>query len=314
MSSSFLKPSVTPATALATRLRARPWNFPSSGSSRDSFATRLPSSCAKRMPGGTCCRILPFGPCTSTASGAIFTVTPVGIEIGFLPIRDMFSVLYGRDHASPLRSPHIAEHFATDARLAGGTARHHAARRGQDAGAETTEDGRHIFRSQIDAAAGPADPLEPGHHLLAMRSVLEEHADDLTRLSGSLFRRLLNDPESLDVALILEDPRNLCFQLAGRQIDAGVLRRHRIAEAREHVRNRVCHISVLSLKPYQELFVTPVTSPSSASLRKHRRHMSNLRMNARGRPHSLQRLRCRILYFSCFSSLATFAVVAIAIL
>src|SRR5688572_31218432 len=62
---------------------------------------------------------------------------------------------------------------------------------------------------------------------------------------------------------------------------------------------------------YQELFVTPVTSPSSASLRKHRRHMSNLRMNARGRPHSLQRLRCRVLNFSAFFSRAIFAVVAI---
>jgi len=29
---------------------------------------------------------------------------------------------------------------------------------------------------------------------------------------------------------------------------------------------------------YQELFVTPVTSPSSASFRKQRRHMSNFRM------------------------------------
>src|SRR5688572_23004809 len=70
--------------------------------------------------------------------------------------------------------------------------------------------------------------------------------------------------------------------------------------------------SVISCCPYQELFVTPVTSPSSASLRKHRRHISNLRMYARGRPHSLQRLRWRILYFSVFSSLAIFAVVAIA--
>jgi len=42
---------------------------------------------------------------------------------------------------------------------------------------------------------------------------------------------------------------------------------------------------------YQELFVTPVTSPSSASFLKHNRHMWNFRMNARGRPHSLQRLR-----------------------
>src|SRR5688572_12200910 len=147
-----------------------------------------------------------------------------------------------------------------------------------------------------------------------MRSVLQEHTDHLSRLSAGFLRRLLDDPEPLDVALVLEDPRNLRFQLAGRHVDAGMLRRHGIAEAREHVRNRVCHISVLSLKPYQELFVTPVTSPSSASLRKHRRHMSNLRMNARGRPQSLQRLRCRILYFSAFSSLATLAVVAIYVL
>src|SRR5688572_453084 len=62
---------------------------------------------------------------------------------------------------------------------------------------------------------------------------------------------------------------------------------------------------------YQELFVTPVTSPSSASLRKHRRHMANLRMYARGRPHRRHRLRWRILNFSVLASLAIFAVVAI---
>src|SRR5262245_13048360 len=62
---------------------------------------------------------------------------------------------------------------------------------------------------------------------------------------------------------------------------------------------------------YQELFVTPVTSPSSASRRKHNRHMSNLRMKARGRPHRRHRFRWRILYFSVLASLATFAVVAI---
>jgi hypothetical protein len=41
------------------------------------------------MPGGTDWRIFPFGPCTSIASGAIFTVTPFGIGIGFLPILDI---------------------------------------------------------------------------------------------------------------------------------------------------------------------------------------------------------------------------------
>jgi hypothetical protein len=62
---------------------------------------------------------------------------------------------------------------------------------------------------------------------------------------------------------------------------------------------------------YQELFVTPVTSPSNASFRKQSRHILNFRMNPRGRPHNLQRFRSRILYLGDFSSFAIFAVVAI---
>ena len=57
-----------------------------------SVATRagLPEelSSAKTMPGGSRWRSLPFGPCTSTASAAIFTDTPFGSAIGFFPIRD----------------------------------------------------------------------------------------------------------------------------------------------------------------------------------------------------------------------------------
>jgi hypothetical protein len=55
-------------------------------------------------------------------------------------------------------------------------------------------------------------------------------------------------------------------------------------------------------------------SPSSASLRKHRRQSPNFRMYARGRPHKWQRLRSRTLNFGVFNSLAIFAVVAMMIL
>src|SRR5437867_7655260 len=41
------------------------------------------------MPEGKACRSLPFGPCTSTAPSCTLTVTPLGIVIGFLPIRDI---------------------------------------------------------------------------------------------------------------------------------------------------------------------------------------------------------------------------------
>src|SRR5213083_2713801 len=62
---------------------------------------------------------------------------------------------------------------------------------------------------------------------------------------------------------------------------------------------------------YQLLLVTPAMSPSSASLRKHRRHSANFRMYARGRPHRWQRLRSRTLNLGAFFSFAIFAVVAI---
>src|SRR6476659_5828898 len=77
--------------------------------------------------------------------------------------------------------------------------------------------------------------------------------------------------------------------------------------------NQTLH-SLSPLSPelrHQLLLVTPVTSPSSASLRKHKRHSANFRMYARGRPQRRQRLRSRTLNLGVFCSFAIFAVVAI---
>jgi hypothetical protein len=49
----------------------------------------------------------------------------------------------------------------------------------------------------------------------------------------------------------------------------------------------------------------------SASDRKHKRQMPNLRRNPRGRPHSWQRLCLRLLNFGFRASFTLFAVVAI---
>src|SRR5579859_6225361 len=62
---------------------------------------------------------------------------------------------------------------------------------------------------------------------------------------------------------------------------------------------------------YQEDFTTPGISPRSARPRKQRRHTPNLRKNARGRPHSLQRLCLREENFGFLASLTRFAVVDI---
>jgi hypothetical protein len=75
--------------------------------------------------------------------------------------------------------------------------------------------------------------------------------------------------------------------------------------------------------PYQDDFATPGISPRSASPRKHKRHMPNLRRNARGRPQIWQRLcrreenfgvfafavRATSNFFSIFASFTRFAVV-----
>src|SRR3954447_13306259 len=242
MSSSFLKPSVTPCTAFAMRLRARPWYLASSGSSVDRFACSVPSASSKLMPLGNGCRILPFGPCTSTSPSATLTVTPFGIVIGFLPIRDMF--VSRRSWWSRVL-PDITEHFAADADLDGFPPGHHAARRGQDAGAEPGQHLGHVVVAEIDTAAGAADPLDSGDEPLPVRPVFQEHPQHLAdgrRLAG----RRVQELEALDIPLVLQDAGDVGLDARGRHVDACVLRAHGIPDPREHVCDRISHICYLT--------------------------------------------------------------------
>jgi hypothetical protein len=61
---------------------------------------------------------------------------------------------------------------------------------------------------------------------------------------------------------------------------------------------------------YQDDFDTPGISPRSASWRKHKRQMPNLRRKARGRPQILQRLCLRVENLGFLASFTRFAVVA----
>ena len=89
----------------------------------------------------------------------------------------------------------------------------------------------------------------PVMHLLAVRAVLQKDADHLPRRGGlgRLGRFLVDELEALDVALVLENLGDLDLQLRGRHIHPGMLRDDGIAEAREHIGNRICHISSCSL-------------------------------------------------------------------
>src|SRR5688500_15694868 len=263
------------------------------------------------MPGGSACFSCPLGPLTSTPLASALTVTPLGIAIGFFPIRDMASL------------PNVANDCAADAGFFRRLPRHHAARGRQNRHAQPAEHGRHFVAARIDAAAGTADALEARNRLLAAGTVLQEHAHLLPRGFARAGCGRLHHLEPCDVTLVLQDPGDLGLQLRGRHLDARVARRDGVPDPGQHVGYRVCHLFVLPwnlgtvrtvrtrFSCYQLLFVTPATSPVRASSRKHKRHKANLRIYARGRPHRRQRLRCRTANFKVLRSRAFFAVVAI---
>ena len=235
MSSSFLKPWVTPTTALATRLRARPWNLPSCLSSARTGLRRgwrLPARrrCPGAAPGAAC----PSGPCTSTAPSDDLDLDAARDRDGFLADSGHVQ-LTTRCRALRRRRP--------AARFAPG---HHAARRGQDGGAEAAEDRRHVFAPEVDAAAGPADPLDSGDHALAARTVLELDADRLLDGALALAIRRLHRLEALDVALELQDLGDLQLERRRRNVHARVPRDGGVPDPRQHVGNRIGHRSLYS--------------------------------------------------------------------
>src|SRR5262249_13025109 len=135
--------------------------------------------------------------------------------------------------------PDVAEHFAADARLDRVAARHDAARRGEDARAQAAHDLRHVVAPEVDAPAGPAHALEAGDHVLAARAVLQRQADH-----RALAVRLLQ-LEAGDVAFLLEDLGDFRLEARRRNVHALVPRAHGVADPREHVCNRVSHLSIL---------------------------------------------------------------------
>src|SRR4030095_12056342 len=233
MSSSRLKPSVTPRTAFAIRLRDSPWNLRNCASSEARFATSVPSATSKLMPAGCAWRSWPFGPFTSTALSTTLTVTPFGIVIGFFRIRD-------------ISLPDVTEDFAADAGLHRRAPGHHAARGRQDARAEPGEHFRHVLLAEIHAPSRTADPWAAGDQPLPVRPVLEEQPQrlGLRRRAG----RVLEQLEALDVTLVLEDAGDLGLQARRRHVNARLLGGHRVPDPREHVCDRVCHILNLQLE------------------------------------------------------------------
>src|SRR4029453_1644968 len=168
MSSLRSKPSFTPVTMLATRARVRPW---SARSRRSSFSREIVSTLASTdalSPAGTGCESLPLGPSALTVPLLTLILTPLGMGMGFLPIRDMVWPL-----------PHVGEDLAAHLLLAGVAIRHHAAGRGHHGHAHPGEDVGNLVVRDVHPTPRRGDAHQAGDDLLVAVPVLQVHAQDV---------------------------------------------------------------------------------------------------------------------------------------
>ena len=127
---------------------------------------------------------------------------------------------------------------------------------------------------RVDAAAGLGDALEVGDDAAAIARELQLDDEHAVRERLALVVGGLDDAEVLDVALVLEDARDLLLHLGGRHRRRVVQRTVGVANPGQHVGDRVGeHVR----SSYQLDFVIPGTAPWCASSRRQIRHTPNLR-------------------------------------
>src|SRR5205823_4938179 len=137
-----------------------------------------------------------------------------------------------------------ADHFAADALLLGGATRDHAFRGGQDSGSHSAENAWEPVLARVDAPARLGDPAQVGDHALAAAAVLELDDEQVVRERTALLLGELGaaqDAVAADVTLLEQQARDLLLEAGGRHARLLVERLVRVADAGEHVRDRVGH-------------------------------------------------------------------------
>src|SRR5919106_1483631 len=175
ISSRFSKPSVTPWTIFAIRLRVSPCTARSSPRSVGRFTVSVPSSSTTSILRLTPWLSSPLGPFTVTRPGPTDTVTPSGTSIGCFPIR-------------LIRSPNVGDDLAADALGRGLVPGHHPGRGRDDRGSHPTLDPGDVAAADVVAAPGPRDAAHAGDHRPAVLGVLEldpDHRGDRGCTPGS---------------------------------------------------------------------------------------------------------------------------------
>src|SRR5208337_2485634 len=156
--------------------------------------------------------------------------------------------------AAPL--PNLAKQFAAQSLAARLAPCHHAFGRGQDIDSHPAQYPRNFRAAHVDAAARTRYPLQVRNHRLIIVAVLQIHAQDLVAL---FFGRL----EVRDIALFLQDAGNLRLQLGSWNVHFLVPCADRVADARQHVCDRIGqpHCLLLLEPPVRSAFSgEPVSS------------------------------------------------------
>src|SRR5437773_4171837 len=221
--SRFSKPLLTPLTMFATSARIVPDIASASTDSLAGTKLTLPASFFTDTSGFTARVSVPSVPLTLIFSALTDTSTPCGTVIGIFPTRDI--------SFSPLGD--VAKDFAADTGLARLAIGHHALRRGDDGHTQTVHHVRDVVAALIDAQPRAADALDVLDYRAA-GVVLQRHFE--LRL-----RRLADHGEALDIAFVLQDLGNRRLQLRRRHHDAGLLDHLRVANAGQHIGDRITH-------------------------------------------------------------------------
>src|SRR5450432_2546803 len=176
---------------------------------------------------------VPSEPLTLIVSAFVVTSTPLGTAIGIFPTRDMTCSFSTRSLSYDMPLRHVHQDFAADAGLPRLAIGHHALGRGDDGDAAAVHDARDVVPALVDPQARTADALDLLDH--GMAGVVLQR--DLELGLGTLAL----DPEAVDVALVLQDLGNRHLQLRRRHRDARLFHHLRVADAGQHIGDRITH-------------------------------------------------------------------------
>src|SRR5690606_10063590 len=231
----FSKPVVTPTTMLSTRVRDRPHMARARWVSARGLSDSSSPSCLTSISSATVQVRSPLGPFTETVWPSSVSVTPFGIAMVFLPIRDI--------------SVDPAEDFAAHLGLAGRGVRHDALGRGEDRDAEAVLDRLQVGDRRIDAAARLGHARDLGDDRLAV---------EILQLDLELreFAGVLNQRIAADVAFVLQHVEDALAQAGSRGEHLGTLAHGGVPDAGDHVAQRIVDHHICR-SPYQLDLVRP---------------------------------------------------------